>query len=341
MASPQIDQPTQEGGARDTRAILLIVTAMVAFAIQDAFVKKIVEVSPVWQAQLIRSILVLGLLWLIAVSIGKRRELWPTQWFWPIARGGFMCGAYVLFYASLPFLSLSQASASFFIGPMLIALFAAVLLSEPIGPRRMIAIVVGFIGVLCIVRPGGDMNLAALMPVGAAFCYALGVVVTRWRCRADPAFSLSMVHNGVYTVVAILAVSLIGLIPFTETTRDAYPALTNGWGPLPWLIFGLLVVTAFTHIIGMQTSVRAYQLSDASKIAPFEYTYLAIVPILDFVVWQTLPTALTILGMVLIAGSGGFVAWREGRPARARPQNYGEVPWSEDSDSTPPPNEGK
>ena len=99
----------------------------------------------------------------------------------------------------------------------------------------------------------------------------------------------------------------------------------------------MLVFTAFTHIIGMQSSVRAYQMADASKIAPFEYIYLAIVPVLDFLVWQTLPSAMTLLGMALIAGSGGFVAWREGRPARARPQNYGEIPWSEDSESTPLP----
>ncbi len=341
MSAPEIEISENETASRDRRAILLIVTAMVAFAVQDAFVKKIVEVASVWQAQLIRSIAVLILLWLIAASVSKRQELWPTQWFWPIARGGFMCGAYILFYASLPFLSLSQASASFFIGPMLITLFAALLLSEPIGPRRAIAIVVGFAGVLCIVQPGSDINLAALMPVGAAVCYAIGVVVTRWRCRADPAFSLSMVHNGVYTVVAIVAVSLIGLVPFTDETRVAYPALTNGWGPLPWLIFGMLIVTSFTHIIGMQSSVRAYQMADASKIAPFEYTYLAIVPILDFLVWQTLPSTMTLLGMALIAGSGGFVAWREGRPARARPQNYGEVPWSEDRESTPSPKDAE
>ena len=62
---------------------------------------------------------------------------------------------------------------------------------------------------------------------------------------------------------------------------------------------------------------------------------------LDFLVWQTLPSTMTLLGMALIAGSGGFVAWREGRPARARPQNYGEVPWSENRESTPSPKDAE
>lgn len=337
MATQHLTGSDEDTGATDRRAILLILTAMFFFCIQDAFVKKIVETASVWQAQLIRSVAVLLLLWLIAESIGKSRELRPSQWFWPALRGGFMCGAYVLFYASLPFLTLSQASASFFIGPMLITIFAALLLHEPIGPRRILAIVVGFLGVLCIVQPGSEMNLAALMPVGAAVSYSLGVVVTRWRCRADPALSLSMVHNAVYMLVAVIAVSVIETIPFAPETKTSYPALTTGWASISWLIFGLLIVTAFTHIIGMQSSVRAYQLADASKIAPFEYSYLAIVPLLDFAVWQTVPSGMTMLGMLLIAGSGGFIAWREGRPARARPQNYGEIPWSEDSDTPIPP----
>ncbi len=339
MAAPEQSFNTIDDGGSDRRAITLILTAMVAFCIQDAIVKKIVETASVWQAQLIRSIFVLILLWLIAESLGKRRELRPTQWLWPVLRGGFMCGAYILFYASLPFLSLSQASASFFIGPMLITLFAAVILHEPIGPRRIVAIIGGFAGVLCIVQPGGDMQLAALMPVGAAMCYAMGVVVTRWRCRADPAFALSMMHNGVYVVVAILAVLIIDSIPFEAETRENYAALTTGWAEVSWLVIGLLFVTSVTHIIGMQSSVRAYQLADASRIAPFEYAYLAIIPVLDFAVWQTLPSSMTVLGMVLIAASGGFVAWREGRPARARPQNYGEIPWSDDSETPIPPKE--
>ena len=337
MAAQDDTDNTDADTTRDRTAIFLILTAMVAFCIQDAIVKKIVETASVWQAQLIRSVGVLALLWLVAAAMGKRGDLRPRHWLWPVLRGCFMCGAYVLFYASLPFLSLSQASAAFFIGPVLITLFAAVFLREPIGPRRVIAIIGGFAGVLCIVQPGSDVQLAALMPVGAAVCYALGVVVTRWRCRADPAFALSMVHNGVYVVVAVIAVSMIGSIPFAVETRESYPALTTGWADIPLMVFGLLMVTVVTHIIGMQSSVRAYQLSDASRIAPFEYFYLAIVPVLDFIIWQSLPAPMTVLGMVLIGASGCFVAWREGRPARMRAQNYGEIPWSEDSETPLPP----
>lgn len=338
MTASHIKAAVDGASADDRRAIWLILLAMCAFSVQDAVVKKIVEEASVWQTQLIRSIAVLVLLWLFAAALGKRSDLRPTQLWWPIIRGAFMCGAYVCFYASLPFLTLSQASAAFFVGPMLITLFAALLLREPIGPKRIVAIVVGFLGVLCIVQPGGEMKLVALMPVGAAVCYAFGVVLTRWRCRSDPSFALSMVHNAVYTVIAVIAVASIELFPFAPATQAAYPALTTGWAEISLFVFALMLLTACTHIIGMLSSVQAYQISDASRIAPFEYSYLAIVPVLDFAVWGTLPSGMTLLGMLLIAGAGGFVAWREGRPARARPQNYGEIPWSDDSE-TPIPDE--
>ena len=77
----------------------------------------------------------------------------------------------------------------------------------------------------------------------------------------------------------------------------------------------------------MMSSIRAYERSDASRVAPYEYVYLALRLLWDVWLFGTVPRRSTLLGMVLIAGSGGFVAWREGRPVRAH--SDGDVPWSE------------
>lgn len=335
MTAPQVIIADTEDAQRDRRAVALIVLAMAAFSTQDVLVKVVLEQASVWQAQLIRSLAVVALISAVATAMGKSRDLRPARFLWPVIRAIFMCGAYVFFYASLPFLSLSQASAAFFIGPILITLLAALFLGEPIGPRRIAAIVVGFLGVLCIVQPGGDLNLASLMPVAAALSYAFGVVITRWRCRADPAFALSIMHNAFYAVVAVLAVVALELWSPVEA-REAYPALAIGWAEITALAWLLILITALTHTIGIMSSTVAYQMSDASRLAPFEYSYLAMAPIWDAMIWGRVPSPSTALGMLLIAGAGGFVAWREGRPARARPQNYGEVPWTDES-TTPIP----
>ena len=86
------------------------------------------------------------------------------------------------------------------------------------------------------------------------------------------------------------------------------------------------------HLAAFLCSVRAYQMDDASRIAPFEYSYLAIMPIYDVTIWGHWPEPLTLIGMALICGAGVFVAWREGRPPRPQVHPRGEDPWTPDEE---------
>lgn len=310
------------------KARILIISAMMAFSVQDLVVKLILADMSVWQMQFLRSIGCMILLVLVAIFTRQGTKLVPSQWVWPFIRAVFMAGAYVFFYVSLPFLSLSQASATFFIGPLLITILGAVFLGERIGWRRLTAVLIGFCGVMLIVQPWGQQfSMVMLFPAAAAGCYALGVIITRWRCRADPAFSLSMMHNFFYALVGAEVVILLELLPVDAAAASAWPALLGGWSniTLPMLVFIALV--AVTHTIGSTASVNSYQLADAGKIAPLEYTYLAYAPIWDYLIFQNPPTLPVLLGMALIATGGIIVSWREGRPARPKPQNYGEFPW--------------
>ncbi|GMG82200.1 DMT family transporter [Paralimibaculum aggregatum] len=309
----------------------LILIAMTGFALQDVTVKLVAGSISIWQMQLIRSAAVLGLLVVVVHLLGRRHELIPTRWRWPLLRALVMTGAYLMFYSSLPFLPLAEAGAAFYVGPLLITLLAALLLGEPIGPRRVAAVIAGFLGVLMIVRPGMEgFRAAALLPVGAATCYALAVVMTRWRCRDQPSFALTFTHNLLYTGLGglgILAVPLLGLAP---ESRAAWPFLLEGWLPLGGLALVLLLATAVTHLVGMLASLAAYKAAEASRIAPFEYAYLPMMGALDLAIWGAVPDPLSLAGMALIVGAGMFVAWREGRPVRPRVQFRGETPWTPD-----------
>jgi len=161
----------------------LILIAMIAFSTQDVVVKIVAEQVSLWQLLFIRSLLTLWLLVMVVAAMGRLATLAPRAWFWPLVRAGFMCGAYLSFYAALPLLPLSKAAAGFFTGPLIITLLAALLLGERIGPRRILAIVVGFAGVVFIIRPGAEgWSPVALLPVLAACFYAVGIIITRWRC---------------------------------------------------------------------------------------------------------------------------------------------------------------
>ena len=183
----------------------------------------------------------------------------------------------------------------------------------------------------------------ALLPVGAALAYALAVVLTRWRCREDPGFSLTMVNALVNGALGALGVALIPLLPMTGEMRDAHAFLLEGWMEAGPAILALVALTAVTHIIGAVAAVRAYQIGEASRLAPFEYVYLVFMGLFGYLIWDTVPDTLTLIGMTLICTSGAFIAWREGRPPRPRVQQNAEIPWTpEHLDDNPsmPPKEG-
>lgn len=311
--------------------VLMIIAAMAAFSTQDLVVKVVAAEVSLWQLQLIRSLLVLWLLLLLVAAVGHLSYLAPRAWKWPVMRAVFMSGAYLCFYAALPLLPLSQAAAAFFTGPLFITLLAALVLGEPIGPRRVVAVLAGFAGVLLIIRPGfAGWRVEALLPVLSAFCYAAGMVITRWRCGGETNFALSAIHNALYALIGLAGVVILELFPVEPSARAAWPFLFSGWLPLGGLAAALILITACTHLAGVLLSVRAYQSEEASRIAPFEYSYLAIMALYDLLLWGVVPDLATFAGMVLIAGAGTFVAWREGRPPRPQIHPRGEIPWTDD-----------
>lgn len=326
MNMSTVPEQTRVGGARPVALILL---ATVAFSAQDAVVKYIAEEVTLWQLQSVRSLATV--LMLVAVMAGLGRLAWvrPLRLGWPLLRSLFMAAAYLLFYASLPHLALSQAAAAFFVGPLFITLLAAIFLGEPIGPRRIAAVVLGFSGVLLIVRPWGEaVEAAALLPVAAAFCYAMGIVVTRWRCHGERGIALTLVHNLVYSAIGLAGLAFLAVLPIDPQTRAAEPFLLDAWRPLTLVPVLLMLSTAASHVLGMLCSIRAYQSEEASRLAPFEYFYLLIVPLLDIAIWGVVPDAMTLGGMGLIGLAGVFVAMREGRRARPTVLPSGRPPWT-------------
>lgn len=303
----------------------LIVLAMAAFSAQDAVVKIVAEQVSLWQLQFVRSLLTLWLLVMTVAVLGRLSALAPSRWSWPMLRSLIMSAAYLLFYASLPLLPLSVAGAAFFMGPLFIALLAALFVGERIGPRRVGAVIAGFVGVLLIVRPGlAGWQPMALMPVAAALCYATGVVITRSHCRNEPNFALTLVHNLLYAAIGLAGVVVLRLVPVEAEAQAAWPFLLTGWVSLGAMAAGLIGLTAASHLVGVLASVRAYQSDESSRIAPFEYSYLPMMALYDMAIWGYRPDLATALGMGLIAGAGVFVAWREGRPVRPQVHPRGE-----------------
>lgn len=316
---------TSAGSPRTTegRATTLILGAMVMFTLQDLVTKLVSDDVSLWQLQLVRSMLVAAFVLAVVLVTGARVRV--TRVGWATLRSAFMCMSYLLFYTALPLLTISATASAFFTGPLFITLFAWLFVGEKLGPRRIIAVIVGFVGVLVIVRPGADdVQLVALLPVASAACYAAGVTLTRARCKDEPVLGLTLIHNLLYSSIALIGLLIVPLLPWGAEFAVKWQFLATGWHPLELWAAGLLACTAITHVCGIVAATRAYQLAEPGRIAPLEYTYLIYAPIWDVLFWDKVPAQTTFIGMALIAASGVFVAWRVGAPARPRVPADGE-----------------
>ena len=294
------------------KTLFFAVMAALGFAIQDAVVKMLTVNGSLWQLMLLRSLLVVSLIVGFAYLWNKIHVISPRNKFWPLMRAFFMSLAYTLFYASLPFVSVSEASVCFFVAPAFVCLFAVFLLGEKIGFWRLGSVFVGFIGVLTVIQPGfNGFKPVLLLPVAAGAFYALSVVITRGFCNNEPSLALIIVHNIFYALLGASLVTFFTFMPFDPKTVSMNPFLLSGWADSTKTLLFLIGITSLTHIFAMTSSIVAYQNSEASLVAPIEYTYLIFVAFLDFMIWDFIPSGTQILGAITITASGATIAWRE------------------------------
>jgi len=229
-------------------------------------------------------------------------------------RGVFLFLSYTTFMMGLAALPLADVEAIRFSAPLMITFLSVVMLGEKVGPRRWLALIVGFIGVLFIVKPGSaTFNLGSIFILISVLFYALTVMLTRKLQTNDSSATMAYYSSLVYLVAALVLAPLpviVGEMP------DAHPSiafLIRAWSMptlLDWIIMsGLGLVWAGW----MYFMSRAYSLAQASVIAPFEYVSLPINVMWGFVIWQEIPTLMTVAGAFLTLSSGLYILYREQR----------------------------
>lgn len=307
------------GGATEDRpaqAASLVLGAVFLLALQDGLIKLVSPEISLWQFQALRSLVNLLLLLLLS------RIIWGTvpprpKRLWAVAlRSILLVGAMILFFGGVPFLTLPEIAAGLYVFPLFVAVLAALILRERLGPRRVVAIGAGFIGTCLILKPGTEnFTLVGLMPVGAGLCYAMQILVTRRLCRDESPVTLTI---GV--AITFLTLGVLGLLVFSWLDGGAlaveWPYLFTGWHqPALWVLAIIVVCSVFnlTANIGL---AKAYQSAEASWLAPFDYSYMIFATFWGFVFWGDIPGALTLTGMAMIAAAGAFVTWRERVAAR-------------------------
>lgn len=260
----------------------------------DLCAKELLLSYPLEQFVLLRSIAGLAIFLLLARQFGGFRSLATARWSWHLLRTLLASGAMFGFFFGLSRMPLVNALTLGFTAPLMVTALSVPALGEHVGWRRWVAVSVGFLGVLIILRPAsGMLTPAALAVLGAAFCYACLAITARHLGRSESSFALS-----VYVIAGPLLVS------GTLMTRTAWisPDAT-GWAL--FLLAGACSVIAWIGIIG------GYRRASPAILSPFEYTALVGGAVAGYLLWDEVPDRWVVIGAIIIIASGLFVVYRE------------------------------
>ncbi len=286
------------------RGALYMTIAMAAFTINDSLMKAATSTLnlPLWQAIATRGLLTLGPLILIGRMTGGIRLRMPRRD--AVAVGLRSIGevaSTLTFLAALVHMPLANLSAIMQSLPLAVTLAAWVFLKEPVGWRRLLAICVGFGGVMLIVRPGpsGFDHWSLLALVSVAFV-VLRDLSTRQLTKAVPSSTVAIAASASVTATALVL------------------SLIEGWVTPSLGQMALLAGAAASLVVGYNYVVMVMRVGDLGFVAPFRYTSLLVALVLGWLVFGTFPDMLTLAGAALVVGSGIFTLWREQRVRRAQ-----------------------
>ncbi len=279
--------------SRPMLGVLYMCIAGTLFPIMNGVVKLLAETYPPTQIVWFRIVVHLGL---VALVFTPRMglDLFRTQRIGlQFVSSLMMLMSTVFFFSAVKYMGVAEAISVSFVGPLFVVLLAWPLLGERITPMRVIAVVVGFAGVLVVIRPGSSVfQWASVLLVGSAICHAVYQVNIRRLAGVDhPATSI-------FYSVLLGAVLLSFLVPFVWLT------------PKTWIDWLLLLCLGAMGGLGHYCVARALIYASANFVAPFNYFQIIGSVIMGYLMFAEVPDLYTWLGTALIIGAGLLVTLR-------------------------------
>jgi drug/metabolite transporter (DMT)-like permease len=277
-----------------SRGIRLMLTAVAVFALMDASLKRLTAAYPAAEVSCIRGLASIPVMLLAVGWRNEWRRLRPVRWSAHLLRGLLAVGMLSLFVYSLQSLPLTEAYAIFLCAPLVVTALSALLLRDRVGWHRWLAIFVGLLGVMIMLRPSPShlVSLGAAAAFGSALCYALGAIMLRTLARSESTLSIALS----FMVAVGLANGIVAL---------------PGWVALQPSHWPWIGIVGISGALGQLLLIQAFRAASPVVIAPFEYTALLWGMLLDWLLWRTLPDERTLIGGAFVTLSGLYVIYRE------------------------------
>jgi drug/metabolite transporter (DMT)-like permease len=289
----------------------LVLLAMALLGLIDNFVRLIAAQGGLWQFHLVRALIALPVLLTAALALRLRlRPLRP----WPVILRSVFNGTAMLFYfAALALLPLGQAVAGLFTAPIFVLVISTLAFGERIGPWRVVAVALGFAGILLILRPSAaGLSPVSLVPVAAGACYAMSNIATRRWCAGESTATLLAGYFlvlGAYGALGLAVLALFG----PQAAPGAAGFALRGWVAPDAAFLSWTAVQALGSLAGVGLVIRGYQIAEAGQVAVLEYALLFFATLWAWAIWGEVPDAVSVAGMACIVLAGVTIVLRSQR----------------------------
>jgi len=281
--------------------IACILAGLFLMTISDAIAKHLGQFYAPVQILFMRTALALPVVMAAALALGGRRVLRTEHLPLHLGRGAINIVSAICFYTGLRHLPLAENASIAFSAPLFVTAMSVWLLKERVSFAGWLAVFAGFGGVLIIARPGaGTLQVAAFYPLAAAMLYAVMMISARAIGKSE-----GMLTTTFYIVFGQLLFSAL-LTPWF-------------WRAIEWQHLPFFLGIALVSTVGLALITQAFRIAPASVVAPFDYSALAWATLIGWLFWNEIPPAAAWMGMLLIVGSGLYVAWGEHQQHRQRP----------------------
>ena len=289
------------------KGIILILAAMLVFSFQDSLMKYIYNSVALYEIYFIRT-LISFIVIIIFLKLLKKPIIFKTHYpLLTLCRIILFFFGFSSFYIALTIMPLATATALFFVTPFLITIFAKFILKDQIGPRRWLAVIIGFIGVYIIL----NFDYLSLTPILCAFCYSLSMIIIKITSKKDDVYSQMFQFYIGATIISIIFYFFIGNGQYNTIDNSAAQFIFREW--FSDLEFSLIymIILGFTAAAAFVLVFSAYRVASPAVVSPFEYSILIWSTLSGWIFFDEIPTINTFIGMVLIVFGGIYIFLRE------------------------------
>ena len=294
------------------QGIIYILLAMLIFSVQDSIMKYIFTFVSLYEVYLIRTLVSLTVI-LLFLKLTKKPIIFKTQYpLLTFCRVILFFFGFSFFYISLTVLPLGTATALFFVTPFLITIFAKFFLKEQIGPRRWLAVIIGFMGVYIILNPDfSNFDYMSLTPILCAFCYSLSMIIIKITSEKDSVYTQTFTFYIGAIIISVIFYFIISDGQYNTIDHPASQFVFREWfGNLENSLL-LMIATGFTASLAFVLIFSAYRVASPAVVSPFEYSILLWSSLSGWFFFNEIPDLKTLAGMLLIVSGGIYIFIRE------------------------------